>query len=79
MECYSRCWGRGCEWYGYMALSKKEKEIIEQVRQAKLNKEIAYEVGLTQGTVKEYLFRIFKETGARNRVDLALKAERHEI
>jgi len=57
-------------------LNKREKQIVDLVRQAKLNKEIACEAGLTEGTVKVYLDNIFKKTGARNRVDLAVKAER---
>jgi len=39
-----------------------------------LNKEIAYELHLTEGTVKEYLNRIFRKVGATNRTDLAVWA-----
>ena len=41
---------------------------------AKLNKEIAYELHLTEGTVKEYLNRIFRKVGASNRTELAVWA-----
>ena len=55
-------------------LSLREKQIIDLVRQAKANKEIAYELHLTEGTVKEYLNRIFKKLGARNRTEVAIWA-----
>ena len=42
------------------------------ISQAKLNKEIAYELHLSEGTVKEYLHRIFRKVGVKNRTDLAL-------
>jgi DNA-binding NarL/FixJ family response regulator len=57
------------------ALTPRELQVIELVRQAKPNKIIAYELGLTHGTVKEYLHHIFRKTGASNRTDLALRAE----
>ena len=42
--------------------------------QAKLNKEIAHELHLTEGTVKEYLNRIFRKLGMSNRTELAVWA-----
>jgi len=42
------------------------------VKGARLNKEIAIALHLTEGTVKEYLNRIFRKVGARNRTDLAV-------
>src|ERR1043165_7800240 len=53
-------------------LTFREKQIIEMVSQAKLNKEIAYELHLSEGTIKEYLHRIFRKVGVKNRTDLAL-------
>jgi DNA-binding NarL/FixJ family response regulator len=44
------------------------------VSQAKLNKEIAHELHLTEGTVKEYLNRIFKKLEVSNRTALAVWA-----
>jgi len=49
------------------------------VAQAKLNKEIAYELHLTEGTVKEYLNRIFRKVGVPNRTALAVWAMRHPM
>jgi DNA-binding NarL/FixJ family response regulator len=53
-------------------LSVRDKQIIGLVRQAKLNKEIAYELHLTEGTIKEYMNRIFRKTGVKNRTELAV-------
>jgi two-component system nitrate/nitrite response regulator NarP len=44
------------------------------VSQSKLNKEIAHELHLTEGTVKEYLHRIFRKLGTKNRTELAVLA-----
>ena len=52
--------------------SRREWQIIALIRQAKANKEIAYELCLSEGTVKEYLNRIFKKLGVANRTALAL-------
>jgi DNA-binding NarL/FixJ family response regulator len=54
-------------------LSFRESQIVDLIRQAKANKEIAYELCLTEGTVKEYLNRIFKKLQVRNRTDLAMR------
>lgn len=53
-------------------LSFRETQIVGKVREAKLNKEIAAELHLTEGTVKEYLNRIFRKLEVRNRTELAL-------
>jgi DNA-binding NarL/FixJ family response regulator len=53
-------------------LSFRERQVVQLVEQAKANKEIAFELSLTEGTVKEYLYHIFRKLGVRNRTDLAL-------
>ena len=53
-------------------LSSRERQIVDLIRQAKTNKEIAHELSLTVGTVKEYVYRIFRKTGVSNRTKLAL-------
>jgi len=55
-------------------LSFRERQVVKLVRQAKANKEIAYELHLAEGTIKEYLFTIFKKLGVKNRTELALWA-----
>jgi DNA-binding NarL/FixJ family response regulator len=53
-------------------LSFREQQIIALIRQAKTNKEIAYELCLAEGTIKEYLYRIFRKLPVTNRTQLAL-------
>ena len=58
-------------------LSFREKQVVGLVSQAKLNKEIAFELHLTEGTIKEYLNRIFRKLGITNRTELAVWALTH--
>ena len=53
-------------------LSFRERQIVQLIQQAKSNKEIAYELRLTVGTVKEYIYHIFRKLGVNNRTELAL-------
>jgi DNA-binding NarL/FixJ family response regulator len=53
-------------------LSFRERQIVELIQQAKSNKEIAHELCLSVGTVKEYLYHIFRKLGVTNRTQLAL-------
>ena len=56
-------------------LTPRELQIVRLVQQAKLNKEIAYELHLTEGTIKEYLNHIYRKLGmTRGKVELALWA-----
>jgi DNA-binding NarL/FixJ family response regulator len=55
-------------------LSFREKQLVNLVSQGKLNKQIAYELHLTEGTVKEYMNRIFRKLGTSNRTELAVWA-----
>src|SRR6266480_744799 len=59
-------------------LTLREKQVVNLVSQAKLNKEIAYELHLTEGTIKEYLNRIFRKLGTTNRTELAIWAVSHQ-
>jgi DNA-binding NarL/FixJ family response regulator len=58
-------------------LSFRERQVVSLVSQAKLNKEIAHELHLTEGTIKEYLNRIFRKLGTSNRTELAVWALTH--
>jgi len=53
------------------ALTPREREIVALLRQGLRNKQIASEMGITEGTVKIYLFRLFHKLGVRNRFELA--------
>jgi DNA-binding NarL/FixJ family response regulator len=55
-------------------LTTREKQVAALVSSALLNKEIAWKLHLTEGTVKEYLFRIFHKLKVPNRTALAIWA-----
>jgi DNA-binding CsgD family transcriptional regulator len=58
-------------------LTLREKQIIDLVSQAKLNKEIAYQLHLSEGTIKEYLNKVFRKLGVKNRTELAVWSLMH--
>jgi DNA-binding NarL/FixJ family response regulator len=60
-------------------LSFREQQIVALIRQAKTNKEIAYELCLAEGTVKEYLYRIFRKLAVTNRTELAMRSPREVL
>jgi DNA-binding CsgD family transcriptional regulator len=53
-------------------LSKREEEIARLVASGLSNREISTKLGLSQHTIKNYLFRIFEKFGFSTRVELAL-------
>ena len=55
-----------------VVLSPRESQLVALVAQGLKNKEIAATLGLTDGTVKVYLTRVFKKLNVSDRLDLAL-------
>lgn len=55
-------------------LTRRERELIDLVRQGLRNRDIAAELGVTEGTVKVYLHAIFDKLKVENRTELALRA-----
>ena len=53
-------------------LTPREGHLVELLTQGLKNKEIAYHLGITEGTVKVYLSKLFQKVGAKDRFDLAL-------
>lgn len=53
-------------------LSPREKAIAALVQQGLRNKEVATELGLTEGTVKVHLHKIFDKLGIKSRTELIL-------
>jgi len=55
-------------------LTRRERELVELVRQGLRNRDIAAQLGVTEGTVKVYLHAIFDKLGVDNRTELAMRA-----
>ena len=59
-------------------LTPREQQIAQQVAAGRSNKVIAADAGITERTVKAHLNSIFRKTGVRNRVQLALAIGRSD-
>ena len=57
------------------ALAPRERQIIRFVRRGLRNREIAKELGVTEGTVKVYLHAVFEKLGVSSRTELAIRAD----
>lgn len=57
-------------------LSKREQDVVRCLTEGLSNREIANRLGLTEHTVKNYLFRIFDKLGLSSRVEVVLYAFR---
>lgn len=55
---------------GLNVLSKRESEVVQCLVQGLTNREIAERMGLSQHTVKNYLFRVFDKLGVSSRTEL---------
>jgi len=55
-------------------LTLRQNQLVDLVIQGKLNKEIAYQLHLSEGTIKTYLSAIFEKIGVGNRTELAVWA-----
>ena len=56
-------------------LSPREQQLIGLVRRGLKNREIAEQLGVTEGTVKVYLHGLFEKAGVSTRTELALRAD----
>jgi two-component system nitrate/nitrite response regulator NarL len=62
---------------GASLLTKREQSLVQLVAEGHTNKDISRELGLSEHTVRNYLFRIFNKLGTSNRLELALYAINH--
>jgi two-component system, NarL family, nitrate/nitrite response regulator NarL len=51
-------------------LTSREMQVVQSAAKGKTNKSIAVELGLSEHTVKNYLFRAFEKLGVSSRVEL---------
>lgn len=58
-----------------LQLAPRERQLISFVRKGLRNREIAAQLGVTEGTVKAYLHAIFEKLNVSNRTELAIRAE----
>ncbi len=79
LEVFSRRWvpqaimdkkGRGL-------LSKRELDVVRCVSEGMTNRHVASHLGLSEHTIKNYIFRIFDKLGVSNRAELILYALNH--
>ena len=56
------------------ALAPRERELIKLVRNGLRNREIARNLGVTEGTIKVYLHTVFQKLGVSSRTELAIRA-----
>ena len=55
-------------------LTPRQRDVLTRLREGKSNKQIAHELGLTEGTVKVHVTAILRNLGVRNRTQAALTA-----
>jgi DNA-binding NarL/FixJ family response regulator len=59
---------------GISLLCKREEDVVSLVAAGMSNREISVHLGLSEHTVKNYLFRIFDKLGVSSRTELVLRA-----
>jgi len=55
-----------------VTLTQRQGQLVSLVTQGLRNKEIAFSLGITEGTVKVYLYKLFHKLGIHDRLDMAL-------
>src|SRR5882724_5111123 len=55
---------------GLSLLSKREMDVVRSLAEGLTNREIAERLGLSQHTIKNYLFRVYDKLGVSNRLEL---------
>jgi DNA-binding NarL/FixJ family response regulator len=61
---------------GTTILTPQQTEVLLRIRAAKPNKQIAYELGITETTVKAHATNIYRRLGVRNRAEAVLFIQR---
>jgi DNA-binding NarL/FixJ family response regulator len=58
---------------GLALLSKRERDVVRCLVEGQTNRQIAAMLGISQHTVKNYMFKIFDKLGVSNRVELVFQ------
>jgi len=56
-------------------LSDRELAVVRAIQQGKPNKIIAYQLGMCESTVKVHVRNVMKKLKARNRTEVAVRAQ----
>ncbi|HKQ12845.1 MAG TPA: helix-turn-helix transcriptional regulator [Steroidobacteraceae bacterium] len=51
----------------------RERQIVDQLMQGMTNRQIAYSLGIAEGTVKKHLHHVYQKLGVRSRVLLIVE------
>lgn len=54
-------------------LSVRERQVLEQIIRGQLNKQVAYDLGISEKTVKVHRARVMEKTGAKTLAELVKK------
>ncbi len=60
---------------GAAGITEREHAVVRAIQQGKSNKVIAYELNLCESTVKVHVRRIMKKMKAKNRTEVAIRAQ----
>jgi DNA-binding NarL/FixJ family response regulator len=75
-RCLNPTLTRRCLFCGRIRLAPRELEVVEGLRRAKSNREIAAQMGVSLESVKQYVQRIFLKLDCHNRTELAVMASK---
>ena len=62
---------------GLSLLSKREMDVVRSLAEGLTNREIAERLGLSQHTIKNYLFRVYDKLGVSSRLELLFMTLTH--
>jgi DNA-binding CsgD family transcriptional regulator len=52
------------------SLTGREKEMAQKIAQGKSNKEIAFDLGISEATVRTHIYNLYQKVGAQSRIEL---------